>query len=118
MTSRRDLGNQAEQLALAYLQQAGLSLVERNFSSRYGEIDLIMQQMNTLIFIEVRSRSDKNYDIAASIDRRKQRRIIQTAHHYLQCHHPILPPCRLDVVTVDTSQQPPHIEWLRNAFTA
>ena len=105
-------GTQAEQWAAQYLQQHGLKPVAQNYRSRFGEIDLIMQDGATLVFIEVRLRRNANFGgAAASIDARKQQRIIRTAQQYLAglAH---LPLCRFDAVLMDDHG----MQWLKNAF--
>lgn len=83
--SRSDLGKQAERLAALWLQGQGLQLVDSNFSSRYGEIDLIMRDQTCLVFVEVRSRRFSPYGRAVdSIDRHKKSKIIATAAYFLQ----------------------------------
>jgi putative endonuclease len=112
-----DLGVQAEQLAAQYLQQHGLKLIEQNYRSRFGEIDLIMRDGTTVVFIEVRLRHHAGFGgAAASIDARKQKRIISTAQQYLAGLVRI-PPCRFDVVLLDDAQGE-RMQWLKNAFDA
>ena len=78
-------GNAAEQLATEYLQAQGLRLLTRNYRSRFGEIDLIMQDGKTVVFIEVRLRKSQNFGGAeASITSSKQHKIVMTAEYYLQ----------------------------------
>ena len=110
-------GAQAERQAAHYLQQQGLKPVTQNFRSRFGEIDLIMQDGAMLVFIEVRLRRNAKFGgAAASIDARKQQRIIHTAQHYLASLTRI-PPCRFDVVLMDDAQGC-GLQWLKNAFEA
>ncbi len=110
-------GQLAERWAAQYLQRQGLQLISQNYRGRYGEIDLIMQDGATLVFIEVRLRSNENFGgAAASIDTRKQQRIIRTAQQYLATLNRI-PPCRFDALLLnDTPER--GVQWLRNAFTA
>ena len=104
-------GQQAETLALSWLQQRGLVCVARNYRCRMGEIDLIMHDGTTLVFVEVRQhRSARFGGAAASITPAKQARLVLTAEHYLHTL-PSLPPCRFGAVLLD-GQQPP--EWLQN----
>ena len=115
MWLKKKTGDAAEDLALVYLQQAGLTLVERNYRCRAGEIDLIMRHADSLVFVEVRFRKGNTYGgAAASVDRRKQRKLITAAQHYLLTLKPV-PPCRFDIVGIGPEQR---IEWLRNAFAA
>ncbi|HEY0665469.1 MAG TPA: YraN family protein [Gallionella sp.] len=77
-------GAQAEQWAVQYLAHQGLRLVEQNYRSRFGEIDLIMRDGEVLVFVEVHMRRNAGYGgAAASIDAHKQQRIIRTAQQYL-----------------------------------
>lgn len=110
-------GAQAEQQALDYLRQQGLTPVETNYRSRLGEIDLIVRDGKMLVFVEVRMRSGKEFGgAAASITAGKQRKIIATAQLYLAQLREV-PPCRFDVVLLGSGARPA-IEWIRNAFTA
>ncbi len=114
----RQSGAAAEDVALAHLQAAGLSLVTRNYRTPGrggGEIDLIMRAPDgTLVFVEVRARRgvDKG-GAAASVGAIKQRRVVLAAQHYLM-RLPAPPPCRFDVVAIDGGQ----ISWLPGAFDA
>jgi len=110
-------GAQAERLAAQYLQQQGLKPIAQNYRSRFGEIDLIMQDGATLVFIEVRLRRNAGFGgAAASIDARKQQRIIRTAQQYL-ASLARTPPCRFDAVLMDEVQGD-NVQWLKNAFDA
>lgn len=110
-------GDAAEQHAAEFLLGQGLQLLARNYRSRFGEIDLIMRDGETLVFVEVRLRRNPRFGgAAASIDTRKQHRLILTAQRYLAQLSQI-PPCRFDVVLLDNAQgRKP--EWLKNAFEA
>ena len=113
----KQLGDDAEALAANYLQSQGLSLLARNYRCRFGEIDLIMQQGNSIVFVEVRMRSQATYGgAAASINLPKQQKLIRTAEHFLQQHgHQAA--CRFDAVLL-TVLNPNHIEWIQDAFGA
>lgn len=109
----REKGDKAEQLALRYLRRQGLKHLQSNFRSRFGEIDLIMLDRETLVFVEVRYRKLQTYGGgAASVNRHKQQRLIKTGLTYLQRHNNEAV-CRFDVVSVEDKGQ---IEWIRNAF--
>ncbi|HEX5364018.1 MAG TPA: YraN family protein [Gallionella sp.] len=110
-------GLQAERWAAQYLQQQGLQLVAQNYRGRFGEIDLIMRDGATLVFVEVRLRRNADFGgAAASIDAHKQRRIIRTAQQYLATLGRI-PPCRFDALLLgDAPEQ--GVQWLKNAFEA
>lgn len=118
-------GHDAEQQACDHLQRQGLRLLERNYRSRFGEIDLIMRQDQTLVFVEVRYRVSNHFGSPAeTIDARKQAKIRATAEHYLQ-RHPQNPggACRFDVVAMApasaTDAKDPArytFNWLPDAF--
>ena len=109
-------GAQAEQTAARWLQNHGLTLISTNYRCRFGEIDLILRDGNTLVFAEVRLRSRKDFGgAAASIDARKQSKLIRAAQHYLATL-PVTPPCRFDALLLDTPDGNNEIEWLKNAF--
>lgn len=116
----KQTGDSAERIAETFLQGHGLTLVTRNYRCRFGEIDLIMRQRDTLVFIEVRlRRSHKGNDFggpAASITATKQSRIIAAAQHYLAGIKQ-LPPCRFDAVLLN-GLNVKDVEWLPNAFEA
>ncbi|QQD20891.1 YraN family protein [Venatoribacter cucullus] len=114
--SNRHKGHAIEQLAEHWLSQQGLTLVERNFTLRGGEIDLIMWQDDVLVFVEVRYRQDSGHGSGAeSITRAKQNKIRRTAEFYLQQHFGNRPPfCRIDVLS--GSGEPIIFDWIQNAF--
>ena len=106
-------GAQAEQVAAQYLQRHGLTLVQTNYRCRFGEIDLILRDRETLVFAEVRQRSRSDFGgAAASIDSHKRQRLILTAQHYL-ASLPRIPPCRFDAMLLDAAG---NIDWVKNAF--
>jgi putative endonuclease len=113
-------GQWAEQVVLEYLERKKLKLVSRNFHSKMGEIDLIMLEQETIVFIEVRYRANNNYLHALeSINDKKCSRIIKTSQHYLQANRWTSgKPCRFDVITVTGENYSPKIEWIKNAFQA
>lgn len=119
--SPRKSGDDAERIAERYLTQQGLKLLFRNYHSRYGEIDLIMQHAEALVFVEVKLRKTAAGKVnfgggLASITPAKQAKIIATAQHYLSSlRHP--PPCRFDVVVLNGLSLS-DVEWLPNAFEA
>lgn len=110
----RQIGDRAEQSALDYLQARGMNLLDRNFSCKMGEIDLVMEDQDTLVFVEVRYRNDSTRGSGAeSITRSKMRKLMRTAEYYLLTHPERgTDDCRFDVVSMDES-----IDWIQNAFT-
>ena len=109
-------GQDAENQAAQFLAGQGLTLVARNYRCRGGEIDLVCRDGATLVFVEVRLRSDPRFGgAAASVTVAKQGRIALAAQHYLAAHRLHDAPCRFDCVLID-GEAPP--EWLRDAFQA
>ena len=107
------LGQTAEARAEAFLVKQGLAPVARNWRCRFGELDLIMQDGATRVFVEVRLRSRNDFGgAAASVTPAKQRKLLAAARQYLSGLQ-TLPPCRFDVVALDGSSAP---DWIKNAF--
>lgn len=92
--------------------------MERNFHTRYGEIDLVMLDNATTVFVEVRSRKHNGYmDVIETIDAKKVKRIILASRIYLQARGENTESYRFDVVTLSGSLHSPEISWIRNAFS-
>ena len=112
LSDKQRQGRQWEQAALAHLQRHGLVLVEANFQCKGGEIDLVMRDGDTLVFVEVRQRDSMTHGgAAASVTPAKIRRLVRAAQFYLM-RLADTPPCRFDVVAIDAGQ----LEWLRNVI--
>lgn len=124
-TSQLTTGQYFERKAEALLKQQGLSTIDRNYRSRYGEIDLIMRDKNTLVFVEVRYRKHQQFGSAsASVTPNKQKKIILTAEYYLQQHRWTESyNCRFDVVSISPDTNKVNeaeaflIEWIKDAFS-
>ncbi len=113
-TSKQVSGDAAEDDALAFLLKQGLVEVERNFRCKGGEIDLIMRERDTIVFVEVRKRSNSDFGGAlASVTRTKQKRLIIAAQVFLQRYR-MPPDCRFDVIGYDGDR----MTWLKNAVEA
>lgn len=117
---RTQKGKLAEREATRYLESQGLRLVDRNFSCKFGEIDLIMTADNqTLVFVEVRSRREQVYGTAIdTITAGKRNKLRRTAQLFLQTHPRYQHSnCRFDVVGIQTnSKLAGRITWISNAF--
>lgn len=124
----KKLGTQIEDFVCNYLQQQKLKLIARNYTCRLGEIDLIMQDKSTLVFIEVRYRQHLNFGSSLeSVNLIKQNKIIKTAEYYLLSHQLSEKiACRFDVVGVKPATQKlsniskldsAQVEWVKNAFS-
>lgn len=117
-TPAQTQGRRAEDRALAFLQEQGLRLVERNYRCRYGEVDLIMEEGATLVFVEVRYRASQKFGGALeSVDCRKQAKLLTTATCFLQerrCDRP----ARFDVAALSPAAGGFEVRWVRDAFQA
>jgi putative endonuclease len=104
------VGRDAEARAQRFLQQRGLTLVEKNFRCRGGEIDLIMRDQHMLVFVEVRFRKDQRFGgAAASVGPVKQQRLWRSASTYLM-RFPSPPACRFDLVAIEGNE----LHWIKN----
>ena len=122
LLNKNNAGLEAEKLAATFLANQGLKLVAQNYHCRFGEIDLIMTDAKTLVFVEVKLRTSSHFGgAAASITPQKQQKIILTAQYYLQqANYKTEPACRFDAILVSKADLKvddlKHIEWIRNAF--
>lgn len=109
-----EAGRLAEDRALDYLQRKGLVLIDRNARSRRGEIDLVMRDGATLVFVEVRQRRSQRFGgAAASIGAAKRARLWRSAEYYL-LRYPHPPACRFDAICIDGES----LVWLRHILSA
>jgi putative endonuclease len=114
--STRERGQKAEQIAVDHMLGLGYRLVERNFLCKLGEIDIIANHGDELVFVEVRSRkSAKSLDPIFSVNRKKQQRIVRAAQVYLDRKFRTPPPSRFDVVLVTFGREP-QVDIIPNAF--
>jgi putative endonuclease len=116
--SRQNLGQDGEHIAVEYLAKDGYRILTRNFRCRYGEIDIIAQKREVLVFIEVKTRTGKTCGSpAAAVTQKKQRQISRTAQYYLAEHSLFDTPARFDVVAIviDPGQHP-LVEIIESAF--
>lgn len=114
MSNKRSIGTRYEDLAEAFLMEKGYTILERNYRTRSGEIDIIARDGRYLVFLEVKYRSGKRNGTALeAVDYRKQQIIYRTARVYLYQHrYPADQPCRFDVLGITGEQ----IEYVKNAF--
>jgi putative endonuclease len=116
----RSIGKQYEQRAVEMLCAAGLHILERNFTRKTGEIDIVAQDALCLVFLEVRLRKHPGFaGAAASVDRRKQGKIIRTAQLYLRANPRWKnAPCRFDVLAFGPRQASGElsVNWIKSAF--
>ena len=117
---KRQVGNQAEDIALKHLIQQGLTLIEQNYLTKVGEIDIIMldKAEQVLVFVEVRYRKNTRFGSATdTVTPSKQAKIIRSAQRYLQQHDEFDEYiCRFDVVGLESDLKYPKINWIKDAF--
>ncbi|KJY71707.1 YraN family protein [Vibrio nigripulchritudo] len=116
--NRRALGEKYEALASKHLIGKGLSLIESNFNTKVGELDLIMSEQNTLVFVEVKYRKQSRFGHAAEmVTPAKQKKIVKTAMLWLRKNNlsPYNTDFRFDVVAIHDNGR--DIEWIKNAIT-
>ena len=125
MATTREQGQYTEELACQYLENKGFKLIEKNFNCRLGEIDLIMKDNDSLVFVEVRYRRSNNFGSGAeSVTANKQSKLIKTASLYLQQHDTYNKyPARFDIVSITgiietNDMNNIDFDWIENAFGA
>ncbi|HTI95431.1 MAG TPA: YraN family protein [Rudaea sp.] len=116
----RGTGVAWECLVAVHLQRSGLRLLQRNFTCRLGEIDLIMAERDCTVFVEVRFRRNAAHgDGAASVGASKRTKLLRAAQVWLLAHpQRATQPCRFDVIGCSGTPQTPQFDWIRNAFEA
>jgi putative endonuclease len=116
---RQELGKSGEDLACAELERRGYAILERRYRTRFGEIDIIASDQGTIVFVEVKARTGKEFGGgAAAITGWKQRRVAQMAVDFLARRRLHNCPCRFDVVTIDFDAGQPRLIVYPNAFDA
>jgi putative endonuclease len=115
--ARRQLGDQGEDLAAAALRQQGYKILERNYVTAMGEIDLIARQGKTLVIVEVKTRKSSRFGSPQeSVSVTKQNRLRRLADYYLKDKRLVGSPVRFDVVAVTLAGERPQVEIIPNAF--
>lgn len=117
---KQKIGQRAETLATQFLKNKGFSFIEANYRCQFGEIDIIMQDQDDIVFIEVRSRSRVDYGTAVeSINKTKIKKLILTATHFLQKKKLLYRVhSRFDIVAIHYQALDLQLEWIKNAFPA
>ncbi|MCP3921941.1 MAG: YraN family protein [Desulfobacterales bacterium] len=111
------LGSRGEKLACKFLKKNGYKILERNYRSRYGEIDIIAKDSDFIVFVEVKARRSVRFGSPKeAVNQRKQYKISIVALDYLKKHKIIEQKSRFDVVSIKTSGNKSEIEIIKNAF--
>lgn len=118
METKRETGDQYEDIALDHLQRQGLKLIKRNHLCKGGELDLVMLDGDTLALVEVRFRRDRLHGgAAASVNATKRKRIVIAAKHLLHTRSDLKRfRARFDLVAIEFDQKELKIEWIKSAF--
>lgn len=114
--NKRSIGSYGEELAVRFLTENGLIILDRNFNSRHGELDIVALDNDTYVFVEVKYRKeDGDYDPLLAITPLKRKSIVRTARGYLYCKHiSEYTPVRFDCIGIMGTE----INWVKNAFEA
>ena len=117
MSNKIGLGKQGEELAVSYLKSKGFKILEKNLRSRFGELDIIAQDRNTLVFIEVKTRTSEIFGSPIQgVDERKQSRLRNLALRYIAEKGLGEQEVRFDVLGILQTAQETKIEYIPNAF--
>jgi putative endonuclease len=119
MTRRRvNLGEIGENLACLELERLGYAVVARRYRRRGGEIDIIAEDGETLVFVEVKTRAGDRFGSGVeAVTGLKRRRLVSLAHDYVVRHRVSNRPCRFDIVSIRVGARGPDVEVFRNAFS-
>jgi len=118
--NRQEIGKLGEKLAVEFLRKRGYRIRETNFRCREGEIDIVAQQMDFLVFVEVRTKSDLGFGSPEeSITQSKKERLVSSALSYISTHKNLPPLQRIDVVAIELDQggKAKRIELIENAIS-
>ena len=117
VNERQQFGQASEQMVAAFLKRNGYRIIERNYRTQVGEIDIIAKQNGVLVFVEVKARRSDSYgNPKRAITPAKRRKISMAALVYLKSNGGVDQRARFDVVTVQSATGRPKIEVIRNAF--
>ena len=112
---KRSKGNIGEDLAVRYLKSQGYKILDRNFHCRVGEIDIIAQENQTLVFVEVKTRWSKKFgEPQEAVTPWKLKSIIKTGQYFKLLHPKLSEDLRIDVVAIDLESKFPKVELIKN----
>ncbi len=115
---RKKIGDAGEKIAERFLKKKGFIILEKNFKNRYGEIDIIAKDEDWLVFIEVKTKSSKNFSEPETwVDFKKENKLIKMADYYLSEKNIVDTDCRFDVIGITLGKKNEEkIEHIKNAF--
>ena len=107
------MGRAGEKRAVKFLKNNGFKILETNYKTTFGEIDIIAQERDTIVFVEVKTRTSESYGRPSeAVDRKKQERYYKTATYYLQRANKMESSCRFDIIEIENGK----INHIFNAF--
>jgi putative endonuclease len=113
-SDKHEEGQAGEDMAVRALKKRGYRILERNFTSRLGEIDIVAEEKGCLVFVEVKKRNTDRFGEALyAIDKRKKRHMVRSALCYMKAHNAFGRPARFDVVGIDGDT----LKIVKNAFS-
>ena len=113
----KELGNNGEQLVCSLLEEEQFTIVKRNYTTRWGEIDIIAQRDELMVFVEVKTRKQNYFPTSMVVNYTKQRKIIKTAKIFVVQNSIKDKVLRFDVATVQMNDAKQSIQYIPNAFT-
>jgi putative endonuclease len=117
LNRKQKTGKKGESIAARLLRKKGYQILEQNYRTRLGEIDIIARDRNTLVFVEVKARSSNRFGHPKSaITPQKQRKISMVALHYLKITNQMRSKARFDVIAISSTHTSQKVELIRNAF--
>ena len=117
LNRKQKTGKVGESIAVRFLRKKGYRILEQNYRTRLGEIDIIARDRNTLVFVEVKARNSNRYGHPkSSITPQKQRKISMVALQYLKITDQMRSKARFDVITISSTHTSPKVELIQNAF--
>jgi len=115
---KKNIGKKGEDIAEKYLKSCGYQILEKNFYTRFGEIDLIAKENTEIVFVEVKTRKNKKHgEPQEAVNFFKQKNLIRTARQYLQKQKSEEQDWRIDVIAILLQKQDNQIEHIKNAVT-
>lgn len=115
-TQKQQFGTNSESTAEKYLKKMGYEIIKRNYRTKFGEIDIIAKDKDTLVFVEVKARKSGGYNPKEAVTASKQRKISMSALYYLKSARMINARARFDVVSIDSGDNGETVEIVKNAF--
>ena len=115
-TQEQQFGIDSESMAVSYLKEHGYKIIMRNYRTKFGEIDIIAKDGDTIVFVEVKARKSRAYSPKEAVTKNKKRKISMVALHYLKSTRQVNFRARFDVVAIGSGNNSGAVEIIKNAF--